>query len=478
MILLIQKIQSLNLFERNGHDDNESTIYQQILSTRIYLILESVLRIIFILYIGVGFQKQTITILSPTLEQYESLFTEHALNNLICPCTRLSVRYDEFLAIEAIMHSICSSSLLKQSWLLEVGAWVERERSYILADFRSGAPSYFRIIDNFCSLSRRTIDDALIVFGTNHFVNARLLSRSQFIEQARSIATDFVTSTSDQFRQIIRIIRDTTQGNQLLTAYGTNAIIRRMNLLGFTYTYHVPTGYFHHNASRNFKCYCKQSAACSDQQGFWDLTNLIITGYTKITPIEGLLIACSPLESAFLSSLECWFNQGCLDNVTREFGIPSLVAITRPRRFSVTDTFGTIVEHLIVDDWYNQSSYENFYRACSPDFCTYTVTERNNIVYVLTTMIGFFGGISVALKLIVPHSITMGAYAIGRIRNRHSSSTEEALGNFNFFLSNRFCVSEPIDRFNDFTCDSSRDYTPFHDGLSSIRSIMSTTRFL
>jgi hypothetical protein len=37
-----------------------------------------------------------------------------------------------------------------------------------------------------------------------------------------------------------------------------------------------------------------------------------------------------------------------------------------------------------------------------PLSCTYTITEQPNLIYIITTIIGLFGGLNVALKVIVP----------------------------------------------------------------------------
>lgn len=47
-------------------------------------------------------------------------------------------------------------------------------------------------------------------------------------------------------------------------------------------------------------------------------------------------------------------------------------------------------------------SYSKFLAVCSPAYCTYTVTERRNIIALISTLLGVFSGLNVAMKLIVP----------------------------------------------------------------------------
>ena len=53
----------------------------------------------------------------------------------------------------------------------------------------------------------------------------------------------------------------------------------------------------------------------------------------------------------------------------------------------------------------NQLSYASYYSQCQPQFCQYTVTERSELLYVVTSLLGFYGGLSVVLRLIIPHLI-------------------------------------------------------------------------
>lgn len=39
--------------------------------------------------------------------------------------------------------------------------------------------------------------------------------------------------------------------------------------------------------------------------------------------------------------------------------------------------------------------------ACNPVYCTYTVAEKRSAIVLITTLVGVFSGLNVAMKLIV-----------------------------------------------------------------------------
>ena len=47
-------------------------------------------------------------------------------------------------------------------------------------------------------------------------------------------------------------------------------------------------------------------------------------------------------------------------------------------------------------------SYESFFTQCSPESCAYMIIERNNLVVIVTALIGAFSGLNIALKLLTP----------------------------------------------------------------------------
>ena len=56
----------------------------------------------------------------------------------------------------------------------------------------------------------------------------------------------------------------------------------------------------------------------------------------------------------------------------------------------------------MIETWNTHIQYNQYYKQCAPEQCTYTFTSRDNLLHVFTTLVGLFGGLSVVLKIIVP----------------------------------------------------------------------------
>lgn len=70
-----------------------------------------------------------------------------------------------------------------------------------------------------------------------------------------------------------------------------------------------------------------------------------------------------------------------------------------------------IVHELMVERWNDDIRYEGYYAQCRPKLCTYCVVSRDDFFYVMSTLIGLFGGLAAALKLMV-------RYLVRLVRNR------------------------------------------------------------
>ena len=73
-----------------------------------------------------------------------------------------------------------------------------------------------------------------------------------------------------------------------------------------------------------------------------------------------------------------------------------------PSRYLPTTKLEDIVSQLLIEEWILSSDAAAHYEQCQPKVCTYTYAARFAVIYVITTVIGLFGGLSVILRLIIP----------------------------------------------------------------------------
>ena len=74
-------------------------------------------------------------------------------------------------------------------------------------------------------------------------------------------------------------------------------------------------------------------------------------------------------------------------------------------RFFINSTIQELVDQLMVEEWNSSIMYENYYNECQPSECTYTHQTKNNVIYIVTTLVGLIGGLITVLKLIVPRLV-------------------------------------------------------------------------
>jgi hypothetical protein len=80
----------------------------------------------------------------------------------------------------------------------------------------------------------------------------------------------------------------------------------------------------------------------------------------------------------------------------------------------------------MLDELSRNSSYSSFFAECAANLCTYSIEGRKNIIIVVTSLIGVFSGLSVALQLATPFVVQVYDACLqhvnGRQNKKHSSS--------------------------------------------------------
>ena len=152
----------------------------------------------------------------------------------------------------------------------------------------------------------------------------------------------------------------------------------------------------------NGQIYCSYGYNCTVGTTAW------------ITP--GLLKGCIYVDDIFLSDLHCFFDQACLDkfislynyDLPTRLPLPEATRTMRalssdiPSRFSPNDTFDTIFNALMIEEWIIKGDFDRYYAECAPASCTYSYSQRLDIIYMATTIVALFGGLVVILRLLVP----------------------------------------------------------------------------
>jgi len=130
--------------------------------------------------------------------------------------------------------------------------------------------------------------------------------------------------------------------------------------------------------------------------------------------LPGLIGGCLPIDGLRMTTLECFFDSACLDTLQKVLNdtmIPSPLNISVSTRFSpTTTTLGSMIDELFIEQWFNTSNYSSYYQTCSPPACYYKLVERNSLIYVITFLLGLYGGLTKIIRMIVSESLGLFSY--------------------------------------------------------------------
>ena len=131
--------------------------------------------------------------------------------------------------------------------------------------------------------------------------------------------------------------------------------------------------------------------------------------------IRGLFTGCLPIYSLFQSSLECFYDQTCVNQLASRVAADeqfSAIDLHEQSRFQQSTIVRSILDDIMIEHWKSNFSYQGYFDHCKPSYCSYFMNERRTVIFVLTQIIGLLGGLTLILTLIIPK-------VVHRVRNRH-----------------------------------------------------------
>ncbi|CAF2716453.1 unnamed protein product [Rotaria sp. Silwood2] len=146
-----------------------------------------------------------------------------------------------------------------------------------------------------------------------------------------------------------------------------------------------------------------------------------------IEKIPGLMAGCMPLDSMRQSTLECLYNQSCIDAISLQPNISQPKALNISlSKFPLNLTIGSLFdEFLFVETWKNQSSFENYFAACQPQSISYNYETRFHLGTIITMSLNAFGGLVIVWELITPVLILIWQRIPWKKQQYQPTATEE-----------------------------------------------------
>ena len=126
----------------------------------------------------------------------------------------------------------------------------------------------------------------------------------------------------------------------------------------------------------------------------------------------------------FYQHLEYFYNQTELNrmltyvNSSTTNQLFTALNISENSSFDLNSTIEILVENLFVETWTKKLNYTSYFNQCKPETCIFDVNERASVLYIITSLLGLYGGLSVVLLFGTPFVVT---YIIKRIRRRRTN---------------------------------------------------------
>ncbi len=190
-------------------------------------------------------------------------------------------------------------------------------------------------------------------------------------------------------------------------------------------------------------CICGTDPHCQAPAAIYDvdfaLTSKMTYSVDYIVPYS--ITGCSTFSSLLLSQFGCLYaDSNCFlilmnyirDTYVQNVEYPSwfdprpLVYDPTLSRYPPNTSISEIVKEIMLERWNPSYSYNSFYESCAPSYCTYSERIRTkNIVGAIIVLISIIGGLTMSLRLIIPHLVK---FIIGLLRKIKQRQHQQQFG--------------------------------------------------
>ena len=395
MASLNDYIVNLNIFGSSNDDNNTIEDRQRhrlyINATRIYLCLVILVLLIVCIVSSLSEESRIVQVDHPSINQFENLPIDAE-----CRCSQSSLTYSDFSSIQIQLHQVCTSDFISNRWLKAITIESNVSNSHF-EDFRFLVNAQFQTLTAFCRLSQSHMEQNLIRYRTMTLLTTQTLSPAMFHVQTQFTLNEFFTTLLHDFSNEVRIIQQMIVSNQLLSKLQTNFRLKYVNSTDNQWILDVqPVSYQQSDGSI---CNCDSNLYCIGMSGIVNSSE---------DRIPGMVSGCLPVDSTLASTLECFYDQKCLDDVLTFFPTTekfTAMNITLPSRFYSNESIQNIVDQSMIEKFMTNSSYESYYSHCTPRMCTYSLMKKNDLWKVLFQLISILGGTTMVLGLLIPMTI-------------------------------------------------------------------------
>ena len=300
---------------------------------------------------------------------------------------------------------MCSSEFITEKWTTTLYGYGEQADGSSQFD-RPLLSKHFQILGWLCKEAQSYTQIGLNSLYASTLLSASVFSRTTFTIRANQAIDKHIEGKAAYFKY----------GNQVLPmAYRCNLIANAFNADWQIEYGNESNGYLLRGVPRVFpngSCNCVVSGECQRP--------LRIGPSDLVLP--GLVVGCSPLYGSRLSTLECLYSSTCINTIIdhlhyysqadgsepsnftapedRPLTMVPLDASTRVK-FSPTELIGSLVDAVFIEHLSKNISYENYFAFCAPTSCHYTYLKTNGALFIITSLLGLYGGLTIGLRFLV-----------------------------------------------------------------------------
>lgn len=401
-----RKIFEINMFEDGATWIDEKKRRIQLYTTRFYVFLLVIAITLFCFYETMNNKILTITIDHPLESTFHTLANNQsaASTTLQCPCKQISLSRRSFVSIKLHFHQICSSDFVQKNeqWL----AYVYNPLAVLIYpydDFRLSVGSYFRWLTTLCSLANQASIDAIDEYLSDGLISIHVQQREMIVSQMNNTLRNLRSSIEKAFLHRLHFIRKVIQDNGIITLMRSNWYLSSERIgNGASKTLRAKSRTYN-----NDRCSCAVNSTCSSPARIDE------------TLVPGFRVGCDPLEALLQSTLECLYDYQCISLLNIMNGHLDDQFHTLDLTLSAVDaTVESLVNSLMIDQWDMQVNYSAYYASCAPSSCTYSIEQKVDLIYLVTVILGFYGGLSAALKTLAQIIIKITKFILVRRRQR------------------------------------------------------------
>ena len=74
-------------------------------------------------------------------------------------------------------------------------------------------------------------------------------------------------------------------------------------------------------------------------------------------------------------------------------------------KYTSDDNVSYILGELFLEQWIVKINYEHYFTQCASNICTYSYKKRADFIYMIAFILGVYGGLQTALRMLIPSLI-------------------------------------------------------------------------